>query len=98
MAGGLIMDRMVFRKWSEGDIIALMVDYAACRMGYECVSYMHFGQHGGADPRNVVQATRPASESEYAPLLAELTRIGYRPRVLRRVPSDALARRRESVA
>ena len=40
-------------------------------------SYMHVGQHGGADYKGVVQSTKLATESEYSDLKAELESIGY---------------------
>lgn len=45
--------------------------------GWECMSYMHVGQHGSADP-NIVHDTKAAQPKEYAPLVAELLSIGYR--------------------
>jgi hypothetical protein len=58
---------------------------------------MHIGQHGAADP-HIVHDTRPARPHEYASLKAELERIGYRLTVRRRVPGDAYARRKASLA
>jgi hypothetical protein len=69
--------RVVVRVWRDkcADAIALLVDI---RAGAGLVqSYMHIGQHGGADYAMVVARTRPATEEEAAPLLEELERIGY---------------------
>lgn len=43
-------------------------------------SYMHIGQHGGASPS--LMRNKKATPEEYAPLLAELTSIGYDLQVL----------------
>lgn len=39
--------------------------------------YAHVGQHSTGSPEWLDTRTRPATEEEYAPLLAELQRIGY---------------------
>ena len=67
---------VVFRKWNNGDVIALFPDLPHDR--HHCMSYEHVGQHGGADYSGVVGMTSPASPEEYAALAAELRRIGYR--------------------
>lgn len=70
---------VVFRVWREqdgGDVIALFPEVE--HNGRYCESYMHVGQHGGADYALVIQATRPARPEEYAMLQSELEIIGYR--------------------
>jgi hypothetical protein len=42
-----------------------------------CGSYEHVGQHGAADYRGVMQATRPAKPDEYAALKRELESAPY---------------------
>lgn len=71
------MTKVVFRKWENGDIIALFPDEPWDRSGYMTISYMHIGQHGAADYAGVIASTRPAREDEYRDLLAELEQIGY---------------------
>ena len=71
------MTKVVFRKWKEGDVIALFPDMPWSRYDYTTTSYMHTGQHGAADYAGVITATRPAREEEYRALLAELNAIGY---------------------
>lgn len=71
------MTKVVFRKLKDGQVIALFPQETASRDGYECMSYMHVGQHGSADPM-IVHDTKPATPREYAPLVAELLSIGYR--------------------
>lgn len=74
---------VVFRKFKDGEVIALFCDTANdCNPG--CVmSYMHVGQHSEAS-RNLGQNLRLASPEEYAPLLRELRAI-YKPVVVRPV-------------
>ena len=87
-------DPVVFRRFPDGDIIALFPYLAAEGLDpWPCQSYMHVGQHGAADPR-IVHDTRPARPHEYAALRAELEQIGYRLCVRHRFPGDAYARRK----
>lgn len=72
------MTRVVFRKWKNGDIIALFPDKWWCKYDYTTTSYMHTGQHGAADYTGVIATTQPAREHEYRELLAELEFIGYK--------------------
>ncbi len=69
--------RVVFRKWKNGDIIALFPDEPWSWNGYMTTSYMHLGQHGAADYAGVIAETSPAQENEYRDLLDELKTIGY---------------------
>lgn len=71
------MTKVVFRKWKDGDIIALFPDDVNPHDG-TVTSYMHVGQHGAADYAGVIAATQPAHEQEYHDLLAELKQIGYK--------------------
>ena len=67
--------RVVFRKWPNGDILALfplVQDYS-----YFCLSYQHIGQHGGADYTGCISSTKPATSEEYADLETELQFLGY---------------------
>ncbi|MCR4302118.1 MAG: hypothetical protein NUV51_10945 [Sulfuricaulis sp.] len=75
------MDRVIFRKFRDGQVIAWLPDVEA-NPG-RCMSYMHIGQHSeGVYPADTV----PASEIEYTPLWRELFRLGYRLRVVQRMP------------
>jgi hypothetical protein len=65
----------IFRKWDNGDIIALFPDVPHNRS--YCLCYEHVGQHGGADYSGVFKCTAPATPEEYAPLKSELESIGY---------------------
>lgn len=68
--------RMIFRKFPEGDVIALMPDNWADYRNHYISSYQHIGQHGGAHPNLIYELAR-ATPAEYAELLNELTKIGY---------------------
>lgn len=70
------MTKVVFRKFSEGDVIALFPDDVADNRGY-ISSYQQRGQHGPASPALMDELT-PATVDEYQHLLNELThQVGY---------------------
>ena len=93
---------VIFRTWPKGPrsaVIALFpCEAASVGQPWLCSSYEHIGQHGAADPHGVVADTRPATPAEWCPLARELRRIGYRLRVLRRVPRNAYDLRRAQLA
>jgi len=74
----------IFRKFKDAkppyynDMIALFPEIKWDRQGLFCTSYMHMGQHGGAD-YNIVTCgtTKPATPEEYSDLKTELESIGY---------------------
>lgn len=69
--------KVVFRKFSDGDVIALFCNSAPdCRPGF-VMSYMHVGQHGEAC-RDIGRNIKLASPEEYADLKRELESI-YHP-------------------
>jgi len=89
---------VIFRKYSDGEIIALFPFHAGNNDGYTCQSFIHVGQHGSADPQRVMGMTKPATEDEAADLARELTSAPYHYpplRVLRRF-TDAARREREA--
>lgn len=76
---------VIFRRWrNTGDIIALFPELPSDLEGRFCDAYEHVGQHGGADYYGVVQATRPVTDEDANDLIAELTRIGYRLKPIKR--------------
>lgn len=88
---------VVFRKWKDnGQIIALFPELPSDLQGWYCDSYMHIGQHGGADYYGVVQYTTLASRTESASLARELRRIGYRLKPMHRASRHQHDRRREA--
>jgi hypothetical protein len=88
---------VVFRVYPDGEVIALMPYEAKDEFGHLCICYVHVGQHGAADPQIVVSQTALATREQYQPLLEELTQLGYRMVVRRRIPSDATERRRQQL-
>ena len=68
---------VIFRRFKEGDIIALFPGQTGTNDSSTCNSYQHIGQHGSASV-NLSNATTPAKYAEYLPLLRELRQIGYR--------------------
>jgi len=91
---------VIFRKWSKskgGEIIAIFPTILGTNSPYTCEMYEHVGQHGAGDPSGVVSTTKRATPTEYAGLLKELHRIGYRNLVVvaRLQPSFLADRRRQ---
>jgi len=71
-----------FRKWDNGDIIAIFPNEKADMRG-NVMSYEHVGQHGGASPK-LIRELKPAKPNEYAELKNELEKqIGYKLKVLK---------------
>ena len=68
---------VIFRKFRQGDIIALFPEIQADMSRGNCQSYQHIGQHGAASYR-IVDNTKLATKAEYMPLADELYRIGYK--------------------
>lgn len=79
-------DPVVIRVWNgdPDDVFALFPADPADAFGRYCTSYQHVGQHSSADYGHCIANSRPATKAEARPLLSELRRIGYRPRVLKR--------------
>ena len=71
LAGGILVS---FRKFPDGDIIALWDDGNASP-GF-ITSYQHIGQHGDASPELLDDLETVTSE-EYRPLWDELESLGY---------------------
>lgn len=68
------MTKVIFRKFKDGQIIALFPNE---QDWYLVMSYMHIGQHSRADYNYIISITKPATEEEYKDLYDELKRIGY---------------------
>jgi hypothetical protein len=81
----------------RGDVYALMPEDPADETGRLCTSYQHLGQHSEANYAHCIATSRPARPDEWADLLAELTRIGYRV-VIRQRASHAMVKRRRAEA
>jgi hypothetical protein len=68
---------VIFRKYSDGAIIALFPDLYCDDAHRFCESYMHVGQHSGASYVHVLALTKRATPAEYQELKEELERAGY---------------------
>ena len=92
-------EKVIFRKYPDGDIIALFPEIAAKNdRGYTCQSYMRVGQHGAADPLTVVPQTKIANQEEYQPLFDELTNmVGYDLKVIKRFRYSHLEERQRQI-
>lgn len=66
----------VFRKFPDGQVIAVFPRDLWDHQGLYVSSYMHTGQHGACSPF-IARDTKPATPAEYSGLLAELVSIGY---------------------
>lgn len=84
--------KVIFRKFPDGDVIALFPEHAATRSPYTCSSYMHIGQHAAANLQAMTRLKK-ATRKEYAELAKELRRIGYNLKVISRVQPGMLAER-----
>lgn len=74
--------KVVFRKFKDGEIIALFPEMK--EHGGMIMSYMHVGQHGPASTA-IVNDTKLATAQEFGPLFMELEAIGYRLAVRKRI-------------
>lgn len=87
--------KVIFRKFPDGDIIAIFPELPGDSSPSTCLSYMHIGQHSAADPRLPIPL---AIESEYAELMRELVRIGYTDlKVYKRISRHAYRIRRDQL-
>lgn len=86
---------VLFRKYPEGDILAIFPEIPGDYTGYECMVYQHLGQHGSGDCQGMMQATKPAKPSEYKALKRELESIGYIVEVRERITPKMREKRLE---
>lgn len=71
---------VIFRKFPEGDIIAIF-PFDKWDLTGNYSSYMHVGQHGACSPELAKELLRPTKE-EYKNLKEELESIGYNLEIL----------------
>ena len=50
--------------------------------GYDVVTYQHVGQHSGADYKNCILQSKPATLEQYKDLFNEMTNLGYNLKVV----------------
>lgn len=86
----------VISRWWGNGVIALFPEMASSVSNpLACPAYTHVRQYGIADPADIIKNSRPATTSEYLPLLRELHKTGRRNLVIRkRQTQDAILRRR----
>lgn len=75
---------VIFRKFRQGDIIALFPEIQADQSRGNCQSYQHTGQHSAASYR-LVDDTKLAIPEEFMPLADELYSIGYKLNTRKRI-------------
>lgn len=68
--------KVIFRKFHNGEVIALFPAIPADGCAEHCLSYQHVGQHGAASV-DLSHCTVPTTPAEYAALAEELRSIGY---------------------
>lgn len=75
--------KVIFRKFNNGEVIAIFPELPGDMNKYSCLNYMHIGQHGCGDCS--LDGTLPANEKEYRELLIELYEIGYNLHICKRI-------------
>jgi hypothetical protein len=76
--------KVIFRKFKDGEIIAIFPELQANENKQYCMSYLHVGQHGAAD-YCLINGLKPATPEEFASLKEELESIGYNLEVKKRI-------------
>lgn len=77
--------KTIFRKFKDGEVIALFPEIPSDLEGKYCDSYMHIGQHGSANYLMLLDDTVLATPEEYAELKRELeTHYNYEIEVYQR--------------
>lgn len=76
-----IKTKVIFRKFADGQIIALFPEMPE---GFLIGSYMHVGQHGTAS-KGIVQTTKLATPEECTDLFNEIESIGYDLQIVKKI-------------
>jgi len=76
--------KVIFRKFSNGEIIALFPELPGNNNPSTCLNYMHIGQHGSglADLSNTQRCTKLESHNLYMELVLA---VGYSLHVISRI-------------
>ncbi len=77
MKKDIFKTKVIFRKFKDGEIIAIFPEIMWSDDPPYLSSYLHVGQHGACDYGHLRNLTKPAKPKEYADLMAELESIGY---------------------
>lgn len=90
---------VIFRQWKDETIALFPLEASSVNDPYPCESFMHIGQHGGADLQGIIRESRPATPDEYAALKRELESAPYHYtlKVIQRTPANALEIRRKQL-
>jgi hypothetical protein len=67
--------KVIFRKFPDGEIIALFPELPGTNSVTNCLNYMHNGQHGSG--KATCEGTKPVDKDWNGALKRELTAIGY---------------------
>ena len=67
---------VIFRKFSDGEVIAIFPCDLGTDSPYTCNSYLYIGQHGSCDPQGLIRITEPCTPDEYKDLYEELLSYG----------------------
>jgi hypothetical protein len=91
------LTRVIFRIDRKCDeCVALFPAIAGTRDPWTCSCYAHVGQHSSATV-DYVRASRLAKPAEYRDLAAELRRIGYRLKIVKRFTRKDYEARKEQI-
>ena len=88
--------KVIFRRFHNGDIIALFPELPGTMDPGTCLSYEHTGQHGAASI-SLVEVYPLATPAEYRDLQSELAGLGYNLHIMKRFNRAHLATRRASL-
>ena len=86
--------KVIFRKFKDGDIIALFPEIAGDMNPSTMMSYQHVGQHGAAD---CIESTKLADPEEYEDLKKELETVGYVLKVCKKATYKDFLKRKDQV-
>jgi hypothetical protein len=87
---------VIFRKFKEGDIIAMFPAEPGTNDIGTCMSYQHIGQHGNCQT-DIISVTKLATDEERADLKAELESIGYNLREMKKITKYHFRKRQEEL-
>lgn len=76
--------KVIFRKFNDGEVIAIFPEIPGDYHYWSCNSYVRVGQHGSCHIRELIHTTKLAKENEYSDLFAELESFGYNLKVCKR--------------
>lgn len=75
--------KVIFRKFPDGEVIALFPELPGDNSVLNCLNYMHNGQHGSG--KATLEGTKPVDKDWNGTLKHELTAIGYNLTVVSRI-------------